>query len=155
MYFWKIEKLKEELVQKGLNQSELFKYIFIYVFLSDLTYEVMCNFIGQESNNIDYVESILNMIIVGSATYFCYAANGGADGTDFAERYFSIGFVVSIRCMILLIPIVGAMEFVFWNNEDVDMSTTWYDAVFTISWTIFIYWRIIYHINQVAKRANA
>lgn len=156
MYFWKIEKLKEELVEKGLSQSALFKYIFVYIFLSALVYEASYNFVGEESNNFDYLQSIINMVLIGFGTYFCYVANGGANGTDFAERYFSIGFVVAIRFLVLLIPIAIAMSAIFWSDEDtVDMSTKWNDVVVIVVWTALLYWRTIYHINQVAKRVHA
>ncbi|MGH1472551.1 MAG: hypothetical protein ACRBCS_15305 [Cellvibrionaceae bacterium] len=156
MYFWKIEKLKQDLIENGLSQSALFKYIFIYVFLSALSYELTYNFVSEESTNIDYIQSALNMALVGFATYFCYVANGGNNGADFAERFFSIGFVVSIRFIVLLVPIMIAMGFLFWDSEDIDdVSTKWYDVAVLSGWTALLYWRVVYHINQVAKQAHA
>jgi len=153
MYFWKIEKLKQDLLENGLSQGALFKYIFIYVFLSALSYELTYYFVSEESTRLDYIQSAINMGLVGFATYFCYVANGGSNGTDFAERFFSIGFVVSIRFIVLLVPISIAMCLLFWDSED--MSTTWYEIALLTGWAALLYWRVVYHINQVAKQAHA
>lgn len=156
MYLWKIDKLKEELVETGLSQSDLFKYIFIYVFLSAVLLEAIYFIPGEEYSNIDGIQSIANILIIGLATYLCYFANGGKNGTEFAERYFSIGFVVAIRFGALLIPVMIAMGFIFWSGQDLDdTSTKWYDVAVMTIWSLLLYWRIIYHINQVAKQTNA
>lgn len=156
MYFWKVEKLKQDLINNGLSQEVLFKYIFISLFLSALSFELTYNFVSEESSKIDYIQSALNMALVSFATYFCYVANGRNSGTDFAERFFSIGFVVSLRFIVLLIPIMVAMDFLFWDSEGIDdMSTKWYDVAVLTSWSTILYWRVIYHINQVATQANA
>lgn len=156
MYVWNIEELKKELSERGLSQSDLFKYIFVYVFLSAVVMEVIAYFPSEGYIDVDGVQSFANILIIGVATYLCYYANGGKNGTDFAERYFSIGFVVAIRFIVLLVPIMIAMGVLLWSNEDLeDTSTKWYDVAVMTIWSLLFYWRIIFHINQVAKHKKA
>ena len=161
MYFWKIESLKGELTQKGLSQNNLFKYIFIYVFLLNLLVEITgyIDLEGMGPNNIDYALSVVWMLFVSFGTYFCYTVNGGANGSNFAERYFSIGLVVFIRSLAILVVmmlIMFVMVFGVNSLEDADnLPTKWPDAVVWISWMTYLYSQTIYHINQVAKRINA
>ena len=156
MYFWNIDRLKQDLIENGLSQGALFKYIFVYVFLSALSYELTYNFLSEETTNIDYIQSALNIALTVFGTYFCYVANGENNGADFAERFFSIGFVISIRFIVLLVPIIIVMVFLSWDSEDIDnMSTKWYEVALWAAWAALLYWRVIYHINQVAKQAYA
>lgn len=50
-----------------------------------------------------FIENISTSIIEIIGTIFI--ANGGAKGTDFLGKYFSISFVVSIRFTLVIIPL--------------------------------------------------
>ena len=154
MYLWNIDQLKEDLVETGLSQSELFKYIFVYVVLSSIVIELVYAYPAESLNSLDHMQSIFSLLLTGIGTYLCFRANGGAAGKNFAERFFSRGLVIVIRFLALFVPLLILLAIVFWSGEDPDdYSTKWYDVVVVSIWSLAMYWRFIVHINQVARRA--
>ena len=156
MFFWKINLLKQRLISEGLSQKHLFIYMFIYVVLGELVLEVLYNISIEGLNEYDYAQSVVNFIVICLGTFLIYRANGGSHGKQFAERYFSIGFVIAIRFMALLIPVFIALGFI-WFNEPIDseLTTTWYELVIFSIWMIGLYWRIIFHVKEVAIETTA
>ncbi len=161
MYFWKISDLKEELIKNGLSQKSMFIYILLYMLLAQFFVEISYIFPSEEAaTTTDYIQMIFDLAAVGIGTYLCFYANGSDNGQQFSERYFSIGFVVSLRFMVLLFPIIAVFGFVAGilsetSGMDLDSPAFNYGMLVIISaWLIAIYWRIIAHINEVAKAAN-
>jgi len=130
--------------------------MFIYVVLSELAFEVLYYVSIAGINEYDYAQSVINVVVICLGTFLIYRANGGSGGKQFAERYFSIGFVVAIRFIALLIPIFIVLG-IAWFNEPVDseLPTTWYELVIFSIWMIGLYWRIIVHVKEVAVEATA
>ena len=55
----------------------------------------------EELSIMDYASSITYIIATFLGTYFIYKANGGAEGNDFAGKYFSITWVRSIQFLLV------------------------------------------------------
>ena len=156
MYFIKLTELKRDLIQDKLGQSGLLKYLLVYVVLTSLIMELGYYFPYEDSSKLDHLSSFLTVTFVAVGTYLAYLANGGASGQQFAERYFSIGFVVSIRFLIFLIPITFIIVMLMTNSPTAENNeTTWYEFIALTAWEALLYWRIIYHINDVAKKTSA
>lgn len=158
MYFWKIGKLKEELIVNGLSQKALFVYIVIYVVLAQLFTETNHLFPSKDAVNIaDYIQSAIEIFIVGFGTYGCYYANGAAKGHQFVERYFSIGLVTNLRFLAILLPLTIALGFIegYLLKSDAinSASPVIHYAAKAVAeiWLIALFWRIALHINEVAK----
>ncbi|GHF98071.1 hypothetical protein [Thalassotalea marina] len=157
MYFWKIEKLKEDIRTDNVRENDRFIYAFIYISLSVIGMEAMM-YMPIESPNIwDTVYSISNLIIPIAGTFFAYKANGGANGSDFLGRFFSINFVVSIRFIALLIPMLIALlayyMYTFPGNQEI--VTTPIDVIPFQIWLIFLYVHICKHISDVKNSLQA
>jgi len=92
MYFWRIKQLKEELIQHGLSQKVLFQYMLIYFVLVSLQL-----FDSKVPTIYDTYHAGITLFLTVIGMMYAFKMNNGNDGTQFAERYFSIGFVVTIR----------------------------------------------------------
>lgn len=97
MYFWKVEKLKEDLKKQTVAEGELFKYLFATVvayclglmlpYTADIWYKL---------------STLLMTIITALGLYYVYKCNGGKNGKNFLDKYVSLGWVVSVRWSVLV-----------------------------------------------------
>lgn len=151
MYFWKIDKLKEDIKKNRLLEKERFVYAVIYLTLSAIGTELMMFMPVENPNFWDVLSSFSIVLIILFGTFYAYKANGGASGADFLGRYFSIAFVVGIRFLLLLIPIILILVFYYLYAfpDDEDIPTTALDILLFIAWYVLLFWRIGVHIADV------
>jgi hypothetical protein len=154
MYFWKINELKKQIVVQGLSEAQIFRYILIYVALSAAAIEVVAYFPDTESNVWSYVESGVSFLIPVIGTIGAYYANGGARGNAFAAKYFSISFVMLVRFLVYLIPLIVVLAvyygFIIYESSPDDeqvMQTGWFEVVLMSSWLAAMYVRIGQHMR--------
>jgi len=152
MYFWNIERLKAELVVGPLSERQIFPYFIIFIGLSTAA----CSFSGGVSNAWDWVEAVSSLTITVFGTLYIYRRNGGEHGRHFLQRYFAIGWVVSIRWIVFfavaLIPFAIALVACGINTAE---GTQWYEVAFLGLALVVLYWRIGYHVRDVAKRSQS
>lgn len=153
MYFLNIKKLKEELINSTLNQRSLVIYIFIYVVLMELLVEVESYFPDDDFNYYDYANSIAYLIIISAGTFLAYIFNGGIKGKEFAERYFSISFVVGIRFTLALFPVMVVLMLPIMEIDE-EFNTDWYHVVIASILMSAYYWRCLVHIKYVANETK-
>lgn len=151
MYFWKIEKLKEDIKNDELVEKDKFIYALIYIVLCEVVLYTMAWIPIEDGNVWDVIDTVINVLIVLVGTIYAYKANGGGAGSDFLGRYFSIGFVVAVRFLVLLIPIMSALALYYFYvlTEDEVIATTAIDVVPIIVWHAALYWRVCKHISDV------
>lgn len=151
MYFWKIEKLKDEIKTNNLKEKDRFIYAFIYIALSTIVMETLVFIPVEELNFWDKVSSVGNILIPLAGTFFAYKANGGANGVDFLGRFFSISFVVAIRFLLFLFPIVIVFVslYMFMLPGERDVGSTPVESTFFFIWSALLYVRICKHISDV------
>ncbi|NIP39860.1 MAG: hypothetical protein GWM89_12595 [Candidatus Dadabacteria bacterium] len=96
MYIWNINKLKEDISSGNLEESERFKYLLVYVFLTAVSIEISFYLPIENPNKWDWISSVIPIFIGTIGTILAYKSNDGSKGTDFLGKYFSIGFVLII-----------------------------------------------------------
>jgi hypothetical protein len=153
IYFWKIDRLRDHLIQQGLGQKALFIYIYIYVVISGAFLEFAFMLpVEIETTAADLIRALFNTALLAVGTYLCYYLNGAAAGREFAERYFSISLVVGLRMLVpvmltgLLFGLIAGGR----GSEDTIADDRWLDAAYVLLTTAY-YWRVITHINIVAR----
>jgi hypothetical protein len=154
MIWWNIKLLKQRLINEGLSQKHLFVYIFIFIMLSEFLLQAAFYIPIEGLNIYDYAEFIAEFITIGLGTYLIYRVNGGSEGKQFAERFFSISFVVGMRFFVLSIPIfLIYLVYIVGQNEgeDGELPTTLYESAIFTCWLIAFYWRVIVHVKDVAN----
>ena len=151
MYFWKIDKLNEELISAELNESEGFKYLMANTILYSIG---MIPY--DEPNQFDVANGMINVIIGIIGLLFIYKCNGGSAGKQIIGRFLSVGWVIGIRFIaLLLIPAVlvaTIIQEVFMGG--IPEETTIIDVFFMqISTIIYFLW-VAKHINYIAKQTH-
>ena len=117
MNIWRIQKLKDELANQTLSQSNLFFYYFITgIFFSLL---IIPNFNYYE----DYQEVIFHWIdwIFTTSVYLlglflCFKANKGDLGKNFIDRVASLEVVLAIRYLIFLYLPLTVLWLIFFEG---------------------------------------
>lgn len=151
MYFWKIEALKEDIKNDRFSEKDRFLYGLIYIVLCAACMEAMMRLPIENPNIWDAIGSFGNILISLVGTIIVYRFNGGAAGKDFLGRYFSIGFVVSIRFLALLIPMSAALfaYYVYAFPDEAQIVSTPADTLLFAVWYALLFWRISKHISDV------
>ncbi len=151
MYFWNIEALKDEIREGHFTDKQAIPYIVLTTFLYTLGMELVYYFPAQDSHNIwDVIDSILSIVIPLFAIMYAYKKNGGGEGRDFANKFFSIGFVLSIRFLVYSIVLLIVM-IVYWSyidQGDKTEETTLFEVVIFHLWYILYYYRLGKHIEE-------
>lgn len=164
MYLWNIKALKKNLSTKALTEAETFWYFFAVLTLDTLFYNMTSLFPGDEPLEVwDYVEYLGAVIFTIGGTYVAYRANGGASGQHFLSRYFPIIWVLTIRFLVFMIPILIVAGFVMFSFTDQLFGAEAEEADFPVfsravliaSWIWFLvfYYRLAVHMRGVAKAA--
>ena len=164
MYLWDIKALKKKLVTQSLTEAQVFAYFLAVLTLDTLMYQLSTLFPGTEPTDVwDYVEYVVTVIFTVGGTLVVYRANGGASGRQFLLRYFPLMWVLTIRFLVFMIPILivaGAVMFGFSESlfdpeaeEAESMSIT--RALLVASWVWFLvfYYRLAVHMRAIAKAA--
>jgi len=111
----------------------------LYIFFA----EAMAYVPSEEEDNFwTYTTSVIGILIPILGTIYAYKKNGGENGKNFANKYFSISFVMGIRFLAYLIPImiilIGYWEYRFGEQElipvtpfEVILQAIWYGLLYT------------------------
>ncbi|MEZ9368709.1 hypothetical protein AB4140_07775 [Shewanella sp. 10N.286.51.B2] len=151
MYFWKIESLKEDIIQGNLTEKNKFYYALIYIAISVISFELIAYTPVENPNTWDTINSVGNILIAILGTVVVFKCNGGSSGNDFLGKYFSIGFVVSIRSipilLLMLIALIFYYEITFTQNPE--LASTPADIFPFLLWYILVFWRICRHVSAI------
>ena len=148
MYFWSIKGLKSRLSESHLPENTAFLYLLLYVFFTALFMEM-----ATEPDSMWDIAS--DMVAIGAVvigTVYCFFKNGSARGSNFLQRYFSIGWVVHVRLAVMFFVPFFAVLLILPNGLfDTD---SWYSPLIELFVHVLIYWRIGHHIGQVAEKPH-
>ncbi len=144
MYFWNIDKLKSDFKQGSVTEKSILKYLIAYtIFLgvAMLPY--------GETNQFDLFSTVLMIPLSVFGILYAYACNGGDSGDNFIAKYFAIGWVVTIRFIVLLIPLAFIIGIVVaTTGVEIPEETTLLDVFIESTITVFLFWRIAVHIKH-------
>jgi len=147
MYFWNTNKLKENLQDKSLTDSEVLPYfilnmIFISIPLSDS---------WEDYNSWDYFDEVLSFLLPILGTIYAYLKNNGKNGSHFLQRYFSLGWVLSLRfCVLLIIISLFLLLIDYFITDSLNSKTQWFESLAFLGVQIGYYYRLGFHIEDVA-----
>lgn len=153
MYFWRIRKLRHELVIKPLSEKDSVNYLmaftifyFVLIFLHAL-------------HPRDYVSPYYLLFLLSFFTikiggiYYCYRTNGGNKGEFFLQRYLALAFVEMMRFiligLILLICSVLAMA-ILAEEKHLYEHHFWFAVIYLLILIVCYYWRLSEHFRYVS-----
>lgn len=147
MYFWKVDKLKADLRERSLSESETFKYLFA----SQVMYGLMM--IPFLENNVwDVYLAIVTSLITLVGVFYVYKCNNGAIGNNFLQRYVSLGWVVGIRYVALfMFPITVVFYTVIGIYSSLPEHTTLFEVIFFSAIHTVFYLLLGKHIKELSK----
>lgn len=152
MYFWNIKALTEDIRQGDFSDKDVISYIVLSLLLYSISFEAL-NFFPVENQNYnfwDIMDSFLSIFVPVIGTLYAYKMNGGRLGKDFANKYFSIGFVVGVRFFVYFL-IFMPLLIIYWSyaypNED-EIPTTFVDVLIFFVWYILLYYQIGKYIQK-------
>lgn len=149
MYFWRVGKLKSEMVARPLSDRETLPYLVIFV-----TMFVVIGYIPQSVANVwDALGAVWSVALAVLGTIYIYRQNRGADGQHFLQRYLAIGWVVSIRWLVIIFFAAVVFFTLMTPSASETEKTTWYEFLFLAVGEAVVYWRIGYHVRDLAQRA--
>ena len=162
MYFLRVQPLKEQLAREGLTEKDRFWYLMVWMILMALSSSVAT----QHS-----VSSVLLLFLITVAgVVWAWRRNGGPEGHGLFDRYFSIGFVVNLRVILVLLVLAGVVGAVpglretfesfgvllggFGGGGDGETGAGWSEKVSLLA-EAWVAWSIGRHIGQVRAVAEA
>jgi len=164
MYYWNIKALKKELVANALTESQVFAYFLAVLTLETLTFQLTALFPGTGETGIwDYVGFVGSVVFTLGGTLVAYRMNGGSAGKGFLGRYFPLLWVLTVRFLVFLLPllVLAMIPMVYFSEAlfGTDAAGEDFDAlsmvVVILSWIWFLafYYRLAVHIRDVARAA--
>lgn len=150
MYFWQIEKLKQALAERPLSDREALPYLVVYSAL----YSAAACFPQIMETMWDLAGAIWTVLVAVLGTIYIYRQNGGREGHHFLQRYFAIGWVVSVRWLAIGVVclVAYAVPVLFLDPET--EGTQWHDFLAIATLEVVVCWRIGHHIHDLARKTK-
>ena len=150
MYFIQYHPLKEKLRECALSESEALPYWILFNVLVVLGFSVPT--LG-DFNAWDAINGVMSLLFTICGIYHVYSQNGGASGFDFIQKVVVLGWVVSIRCLLVFIPsmIVFYVFVGILMGGEISENTNLLDVMLTAAFYIIYFQRLGRHIQDTTK----
>jgi len=156
MYFWRIAKLKQQMIAQPLSDREVLPYIILASIFAKTYYWYL-----QDRPIAYFLEnylSVFSILATGFGIYYIYLSNHGTNGRFFLQRYFVIEWVLAIRWTIgvaigltIIWLISYADHFQHITPALFYQINCIYDAIAILAY----YWLLGRHVHDVALRTSA
>lgn len=158
MYFWQINKLRQQLASEGLSEQQAFYYYLATAILSAVLYEIVANGPPSEASSADLLDAMMYFAFTIGGVAWCYRQNGGAEGTDFLTRIVPVAWVMFWRLVACVIPffvIVGVID--WYQTGHLGRPGSEMPVLIIIMNGLFagMWWRMGVHMNWVAEQKKA
>ncbi len=163
MYLWKVNDLVNDLREEKVTESESAKYVILLGVLYALGSDPIFS-IGLEYTVFDTISTLIVVISTFIGTYYCYSKNRSGDNKEFLSRYICLSVPISMRLIVIIIPIALLIGLLFtpdWPGIDSaepvpDTYTTDMETVALIAFVqIFFFWYVSHSIEKVAGPQSA
>lgn len=147
MYYFNIQKLKEDFRSDDVSEADGFKYFFLQVIIIALIIHVQA-ILGPSSQDLlsRRLDSFLKLLSLGGILHV-YRCNGGAMGTQFVQRFIALHWVLVFRFLIpfmLVLLVLGKVK------EAIPIAY-WADPAISFIMLVMLYWRLGVHCREIAE----
>ena len=146
MYVFNIDALKEQLRNQQFSQANALGYLLGLTFL----WYLPIGWIGNGDTGWDYASFWASLVTILGGTFMAYRANGGAQGTQFLERFLSLLWVVFWRLIpmfFLLAWIAGILRTMTYGEGHYQLTA--FGFVFSVVAEVLYYQRVYSHMKQL------
>ena len=148
MYFIQYQPLKEKLRERDLSESEALPYWILFNVLVVLGFSVPTT---GDFNAWNAIEGVMSLLFTICGIYHVYSQNGGASGFDFIQKVVVLGWVVSIRCLLVFIPSMIVFYIFAGILELVSDDKNLLDVLVIAAFYIIYFQRLGEHIKDTTK----
>lgn len=158
MYFWKIDKLKDQIKAGKLNEKDRFYYAIAHMLFYAFTLETFIWVPINQPNMWVMADSIANILISVVGLIQAFKANGGRQGHDFLGKLASIGWVMYIRFYMYILPLLLLVliysTFGFYKEISQLLTSGWL-LLLSVIWKSAMWWRICIHMRDVGSHTQS
>jgi hypothetical protein len=164
VYLWNVKAVKRDLIAGALSEAQLFGYFLAVLMFETALWEGLALLPSETAPGLwDYLGLAGGLALTLGGTLLAYRMNGAAGGRNFLGRYFSLMWVLSVRFLVGVIPLMVAAVLLllavgggFSDPEGTEEDVTdiiWAVVVATWMVTALFYWRLAVHMREVARGA--
>ena len=148
MNIWRINKLKEELTNQTISQSNLFLYYLITgIFISLMIIPNFNYYEDYQNISSHWIDWTSTTLIYLFGLYFSFKANKGNSGKNFIDRVASLEVVLGIRYLIFLyLPLIVIWSIFFEGG----IYSDFVQLINNIIFESVIMLRVIFCIKEIA-----
>lgn len=152
MNFIKYTPLKEKLRERTLSDREALPYLVVFAAITALMIGVP---LYENYNVLDGSSVACSVVLAIFGIIYAYIQNGKENGYDLVQKYVVLGWVTSVRFILIGIPVyvlVGmAGHSIGFSTEE----TNEIDLVFWVGYEALLYYRIAMNIRDTREAAQA
>jgi len=146
IYLWKIDLLKEKIRKNRVSKEEYLLYTVAFLFLYILLFILS---IIQIYTVWNIFMVIVQVLVSWVGIYYSYHLNGGSNGRNFKEIFFSVGWVFLLRSVFFMS--IGMLNlYVMTSLLDIEKFFSLKNSIIIgLLFEILLYWRIAQHIESL------
>ena len=152
MYFWKVNALVEDLKNRRVSQRQKMHYYLALTLLS-LIYVYITGLIAVKPNLLTGINILLGLSITAGGILLCYKANSQGDDEEFIDRIVCLSWPISVRMIVILIPVYIASAVIFANNSS-QPELNIADVAITVVYSVYFYKWLHTCLLKISQPAN-
>ena len=151
MYFWNIEQLKIDLQMAKVTERSTLHYLIAHFIIYGIAAIPL-----QHANQLDIISALLMLLVSLLGINYAYHCNGGDSGKQFLTKYMALSWVVTIRMMVMVAPVLLLLDAISKLMSDWHIGvplahshpTHLSDVLLMTSLAAVFFWRIAVHIGD-------
>jgi len=159
MYIITLKGLKQQLEATGLTERERYHYLLGWMVLGAVA---GTGAIVRQQGFWPSLDIVVAGVISVAAVWYAYRRNGGPDGSSFLDRFMSLGFVVSIRQIIIGLAMLFLhqeisylLSFLGYGEALDEGSFDWIGSILNLVPCLYFLWALGRHMLDVSRAAVA
>lgn len=159
MYIWNKKALEQKLIADSLTEREKFSYVFVLTISYSLAASIGA-FLPQEVSEIAIIGHVVILLLTVIGIIWCFQINQNGDGKNFVERFICMGWILSVRVLLLyfafLIAISVGLTLAYPEQyqESFNGPSIIWDILLGGGVTLIYYWRIAVSITTIANATH-
>ncbi len=151
MYLFDARRLRADLAEDRVSQADFAIYAFL---VSGVSLPFWVQYTETEASWIDWAFFFAHLLVAALGTRASYVANGGRAGSQFLNRFISLGWVVGVRvALAVIIPLI-LLSFVLSEVAPATVAGPVMSASFVVA-EAFYFWRLSLHVASVPSARPA
>lgn len=146
MYFVRYQPLKAKLRAGTVSDREALPYLMVFLGLQELALALP---MAEGMNVWDGIEFVATICTLLGGLWYAYLKNGGAEGFDLITKFVVLGWVVTVRFVLVVVPLMCVFIIVGEATGLVVLDAEGpADAIFLLVLDVVYYQRIGRHIGD-------